>query len=194
MRMPSFPRSQAGGGYPGDPRHAATGASVRFRLIGPNGRPARDVRVYSRAILGPSPYSAVRSWPPAWTEVARRGHFEVHGLDPETEVPVHFLQPDGKLGATARVSGKTATQGTVTVRLEPCGQPMARLVGPDGKPVIGQPRGVTLTMVVTPGPPSALAVRAGADAADEDLLGRLDPVNHGNGWIADAQGRVAWPA
>ena len=134
-------------------------------------------------------------WPPPWIEVARRGHFEVHGLDPETEVPVHFLQPDRKLGATVRVSGKMAAQGPVTVRLEPCGLAMARLVGPDGKPVTGQPRGVTITMVVTPGPPAGSAeVRAGALAADEDVLGRLDPVNHGNGWVADAQGRIALPA
>ena len=50
-------------------------------------------------------------------------------------------------------------------------------------------------MVVTPGPPAGSAeVRAGALAADEDMLGRLDPVNHGNGWVADAQGRIALPA
>jgi hypothetical protein len=83
----------------------------------------------------------------------------------------------------------------MTVRLEPCGVAMARLVGPDGKPVTGQPRGVSVTMVVTPGPPDRSAqVRAGALAADEDLLGRVDPVNHGNGWTADAQGRITWPA
>ena len=50
-------------------------------------------------------------------------------------------------------------------------------------------------MVVTPGPPSSSAqVRAGALAADEDALGRVDPVNHGNGLVADAQGRIALPA
>ena len=113
---------------------------MKFRLIGPDGQPARDVCVYSRAVLGPTAASAMRVWPPPWIEVARRGHFEVHGLDLETEVPVHFLQPERKLGATVRVSGKMAAQGPVTVRLEPCGQAMARLVGPDGRPVTGQPR------------------------------------------------------
>ena len=168
---------------------------MKVRLIGPDGQPARDVWVYSRAVLGPTAASAVRMWPPLWIEVARRGHFEVHGLDPETEVPVHFLQPDRKLGATVRVSGKMATQGPVTVRLEPCGLAMARLVGPDGQPVTGQPRGVSVTMVVTPGPPGRLReVRAGALAADEGMLGRVDPVNHGNGWVADAQGRITLPA
>ena len=165
------------------------GATVKFRLIGPDGQPARDVWVYSRAVLGPTAASAVRVVAATLDEVARRGHFEVHGLDPETEVPVHFLQPDRKLGATVRLSGKMAAQGPVTVRLEPCGLAMARLVGPDGKPVTGQPRGVSVTMVVTPGPPAGSAqVRAGALAADEDLLGRVDPVNHGNGWSPTPRG------
>jgi RNA polymerase sigma factor (sigma-70 family) len=191
--------------FPHDPRPGAEtseirvalrrGATVRFRLIGPDGQPARDVRVYSRAVLGPSVYSAVRGWPLTWIEVARRGHFEVHGLDPETEVPVHFLQPDRKLGATVRVSGQIADQGPVTVRLEPCGLARARLVDPDGKPVTGQTRGVSVTMVITPGPPARSApVRAGALAADEDSLDRIDPVNHGHGWAADAKGQITWPA
>ena len=168
---------------------------MQLRLIGPDGQPVRDVSVYSRTVLGPTAASATRMWPPPWIEVARRGHFEVHGLDPDTEVTVHFLQPERKLGATARISGKMAAQGPVTVRLEPCGTAMARLVGPDGKPVAGQPRSVSVMMVVTPGPPAYSAkVRAGALAAEEDLLGRVNPVNHGNGWIADAQGRVVWPA
>jgi RNA polymerase sigma factor (sigma-70 family) len=170
-------------------------ATVKFRLIGPDGKPALDVSVYSRAVLGPTVASNLRIWPPPWIEVARRGHFEVHGLDLETEVPVHFLQPVSKLGATVRVSGKMAAQGLVTVRLESCGTAMARLVGPDGQPVTGQPAGVMTTMVVTPGPPARSAeTRAGALAADEDVLGRLDPVNHGNGWVADARGRIVLPA
>jgi hypothetical protein len=50
-------------------------------------------------------------------------------------------------------------------------------------------------MVVTPGPPvGSSAVRAGALAADEDHLGRVDPVHYGSGWIADAQGRITVPA
>jgi RNA polymerase sigma factor (sigma-70 family) len=172
------------------------GAMVAFRILGPDGQPARDVRVFSRAVLGDSPASAVRGWiiiPPV--EVAHRGHFEVHGLDPDTEVPVHFLQPDLKLGATVRLTGKMSAGGPVTVRLEPCGLAMARLVGPDGRPVTGQPRGVSVTMVVTPGPPTGSApLRAGALAADEAVLSRVDPVNHANGWIADAQGRLTLPA
>jgi hypothetical protein len=83
----------------------------------------------------------------------------------------------------------------VAVRLEPCGLAMARLVGPDGQPVTGQPRGVNVMMVVTPGPPAGSAeVRAGAFAVNWDVLGRLDPVNHGNGRVAHAHGRIVLPA
>ena len=171
------------------------GATVKFRLIGPDGQPARDVRVYSRAVLGPMAASSLRMWPPPWVELACRGHFEVHGLDLETEVPVHFLQPERKLGATVRVSGKMAAQGPVTVRLEACGVAKARLVGADGQPVTGQPRGVEVMMVITPSSPAGSAeARGGALAADVDVLGRLDPVNHGNGWVADAHGRIVLPA
>jgi hypothetical protein len=171
------------------------GATVRFRLIGPNGEPVRDVRVYSRAVLGPTAASADRMWWPATFEVARRGDFEVHGLDPDTEIPVHFLQPESKLGATARISGKMAAQGPVTVRLEPCGTAMARLVGPDGQPVTGQPRGLSVTMAITPGPPTGAApLRTGGLAADEAALSRIDPVNHANPLVADVQGRITLPA
>jgi protocatechuate 3,4-dioxygenase beta subunit len=170
------------------------GATVKFRLIGPDGEPIRDVRIYSRAVLGPTAASAARWFPLPWYEVARRGHFEVHGLDPETEVSLYFLQPERKLGATVRASGKMAAQGPVTVRFDPCGQAMARLVGADGRPVTGQNL-VIVRMVITPGPPALSAeAMAGALAADEDLLWRIDPVNHGNGWVADAQGRIVLPA
>ena len=56
------------------------------------------------------------------------GRFEVHGLDPETEVPVYFLEPKRKLGGVVNLSGKSAAGGPVTVRLEPCGAAKARFV------------------------------------------------------------------
>ena len=54
---------------------------------------------------------------------------------PTVEVPVFFLEPERKLGATVRFSGRSASGGPVTVRLEPCGTARARLVDPDGKPL-----------------------------------------------------------
>ena len=53
----------------------------------------------------------------------RDGRFVLHGLDPNpaVEVPAFFLDPERKLGATARFSGRSEANGAVTVRLEPCG-------------------------------------------------------------------------
>jgi hypothetical protein len=171
------------------------GAAVTLRLIGPDGGPVRDVWVYSRAVLAPMSGGIVRTWLGGFHDVARNGHFQVHGLAPDAEVLVCFLQPERKLGATVRLSGRSAASGPIAVRLEPCGQAMARLVGPDGQPVTGQPRGLSLTMAVTPGPPAASAEeRAWALAADEAALSRIDPVNHGNPLMADTQGRITLPA
>ena len=68
---------------------------------------------------------------------ARNGQFELHGLDPDSEVPVSFLEPKRKLGATVRFSGKSAGGEPIVVKLEPCATATARLVGPDGKPLGG---------------------------------------------------------
>ena len=71
-----------------------------------------------------------------WGDVhgnVRNGRFELRGLDPETEVPIHFFEANLKLGATAYFSRKQASGEPVTVRLEPCGAAQARLVDPGGK-------------------------------------------------------------
>jgi hypothetical protein len=171
------------------------GATVQLRLIGPDGQPARDVWVYSRAVLGPAIASPLRTWLGAFHDVARHGHFAAHGLAPDTEVPVYLFEPKSRLGATVRISGKSAEGGPVTVRLEPCGTAMARLVGADGQPVTGQPRGLSVTMAVTPGPPTGAApLRTGGLAADEAALSRIDPGNHANPLVADVQGRITLPA
>ena len=89
----------------------------------------------------------------------RDGYFAVHGLAADTEVPVYFLDAEHSLGATTFLSGRSAADGPITVRLQPCGAARARLVDPAGKPV---PRsrdnyGSHMTMmVVSPGPHSRL--------------------------------------
>ena len=82
----------------------------------------------------------------------RNGHFELHGLAPDVEVPVYFFEPKSKLGATAFFSVKAAAGGPIAVRLEPCGTAMARLVDPTGKPLVGHRDPYLISMVVTPGP------------------------------------------
>ena len=45
----------------------------------------------------------------------RDGRFELHGLDPDAEVPVYFLDSRHELGATLLLSGKSLADGPVTV-------------------------------------------------------------------------------
>ena len=171
------------------------GATVNGQVVGPDGQPVRDAWIFSRIILDPR-RGAWRSWTGRHHGKVRDGRFEVHGLDPDTEVPVYFLDPKRKLGGVVNLSGKSAAGGPVTVRLEPCGAARARLVDPDGKPVAGRlPRGSSMiTMVVTPGPPYSTAKdKAGLLAADEDDLTVVDPVNYENELVSDADGRITLP-
>ncbi len=133
------------------------GATVRGRVLDPDGRPVPDAWFYSRIIRKSMPTGSWRGW--NVIDDRDRGHvrdgrFTLHGLDPgdNAEVPVFFLEPDRKLGATARFSARMAAAGEVTVRLEPCGLAMARLLGPDGKPLERYAASDLVSMVATPGP------------------------------------------
>jgi hypothetical protein len=174
------------------------GATVRGRVLDPDGRPVPDAWLYSRATLHSPPTGGWRLW---FIQVGRGlghvrdGQFTLNGLDPagDAEVPAYFLEPDRKLGAAARFSARTAMDEPVTVRLERCGMAMARLLGPDGKPLDRYPAGDLVTMVATPGPPRwARAPKDGPRFADETGVARLDPVNYGPDFQSDARGRVTW--
>ena len=126
---------------------------------------------------------------------ARNGQFELHGLDPDSEVPVSFLEPKRKLGATVRFSGKSAGGEPIVVKLEPCATATARLVGPDGKPLGGFTPRALISMVVTPGEFSVIKARKdGTTLADEDSLTSIDPINYPKDPASDAQGRIVFPA
>jgi hypothetical protein len=68
-----------------------------------------------------------------------------------SDLPVSFLKPKSKLGAMVNLSGKSATGGPITVRLEPCGMGKGWLVDPAGKPVEGYRESSLIVMFVTPG-------------------------------------------
>jgi hypothetical protein len=176
------------------------GVTVHGRVLDPDGRPVPDAWFYSRLVLKSMPTGGVRSWYVIDDRDrchARDGRFTLHGLDPadNAEVPVFFLEPDRKLGATARFSAKMAAAGDVTVRLEPCGRAMARLLGPDGKPLDRYPASDVVSMVAIPGP-----TRSGGAAQDGPLLAseshafHIDPVNFRADLESDARGRVTLPA
>jgi beta-lactamase regulating signal transducer with metallopeptidase domain/protocatechuate 3,4-dioxygenase beta subunit len=176
------------------------GVSVRGRVLDPDGRPVPDAWFYSRIVLTRAPTGGWQLWyvvDDRGRGHVRDGRFTLNGLDPApgAEGAAYFLEPERKLGTTARFSAKTAADGDVTVRLERCGMAMARLVGPDGKPLERYPTGGLVSMVVTPGPPgSGRAAKDGPLFADAAGAAMLDPVNFGTGLESDAQGRVTFPA
>ncbi len=160
------------------------GVTVSGQVVGPDGQPVQDAWMISRIFLEPSSASWLIWYAPHHGS-ALGGRFRIHGLDPDAEVPVYFLDPHHKLGATVNLSGKSANPGPLTVQLQPCGAAVARLVDPTGKPIAGYRASGKIMMVVTPG-----LFRA-ADAA---VIYGIDPVNYADGPVSDAQGQVTFPA
>ncbi len=154
------------------------GATVTARVVGPDGQPVPAAWMFSRLLLQPQP------WP--WRQFSGRfhgdvhnGHCELHGLVPDAEVPVFFFDPKNQLGATAVFSIKAAKDGPITVRLEPCGMAMARLVDPRGKPLAGYRDPYLISMVVTPGPDRLSDVeadKAKLSAEGDYLCGSTPPI------------------
>ncbi len=169
---------------------------VPIRVLEPDGRPARDAVVISRVILQPT-MIAWHPWRPYYHGTLRDGHFAVHGLADDAEVPVYFLDARHSLGATARLSGRSGANGPVTVRLEPFGAARARLVDPVGRPVPRSRDGAaSATLVVTPGPSADSQDKADQDrlAADEETVFRIDPVHHPKELASDERGVLTLPA
>ena len=171
------------------------GVTVAGRIVRPDDKPARDAWVIGRAVLDPRPAFLGREWRGSYHALAPSGRFDLHGLDPEIELPVCFLPPKRRLGAVIRLAGKSASGQLVTVRLEPCGAAKARLVDTHGRPVAGYRHMALIRLVITPGPE-----RVSRDPEDmkrlsceADSLFRIDPINHFKPPVTDAQGRVAFP-
>jgi hypothetical protein len=170
------------------------GMAVKGMAVGPDGRPIPEGMIISRAIIA----QLGRVWNGDYKGIIHEGHFELHGLAPDTEVPFYFLDPSRKLGATVNLSGKSGRGGTMTVRLEPCGTAQARLIDPQGKPVPNYSSSFLITIVVTPGPSGFRRHKAneGRLVADEGFLCNIDRANYwiSNGPRSDAQGRITLPA
>jgi RNA polymerase sigma factor (sigma-70 family) len=168
--------------------------TVKGQVVGPDGEPVVDIWMLSRIHLDPS-RPLLRNWRGDYHGTARNGRFELHGLDPDSEVPVSFFEPNRKLGATVRISGKRAGGAPFGVNLERCATATARLVGPGGKPLAGFQNPALISMVVTPGEFSGIKARKdGTTLADQAILTTIDPINYLNAPAADAQGRIVFPA
>ncbi len=171
--------------------------AVKGRVIGPDGQPVRSALMIGRVILQPN-WIAFLVWTGGHRDAVRDGSFAVHGLPPDAEVPVYFLDAKHNLGATAMFSGRSAAGDPVTVRLQPCGAARARLVDAAGKPVAGSrdAYGSHMTMmVVTPGPIRWSQDPADKDrlAADQDFVAAFDPIHYPKGLASDARGQLTLP-
>lgn len=110
------------------------------------------------------------------------GRFELTGLAPNREYPVHFVHPKRQLGATAMIK---AAAEPMRVVLEPCGLAKMRFVDAEGKPVADHDPSVRL--VVTPGPLDWNRNEAESEtlAAEETFIANVDRQNH---WDLKADG------
>jgi len=170
------------------------GMTFKVGVVGPDHRPVQDATVFSPVIMMRPPLGGWRTFGFRIRGRVRDGRFELHGLDPNTEVPVYFLDSRNELGATAHLTGKSAPDGPVTVRLERCGTVMSRLVDSGGKPVQGY-RLPSTAMIVTPGPSDRpREEKAGRQFGNEVSLAMLDPTRYKTPPVSDAQGRIALPA
>jgi RNA polymerase sigma factor (sigma-70 family) len=127
----------------------------------------------------------------------RDGAFSIPVLDPKATYPVHFFDPDRKLGAFVELKGEQAGKDPVTVRLSPCGSARARFVDAGGKALAGYRP--SLWLLLPPGPhpvPRNVAevVKGRMHLGDALWAAGLDPARYGAGPRTDARGRVTLPA
>jgi hypothetical protein len=170
------------------------GATVKLRVVGPDGQPVRAAWMFSRLLLQPQPVPWRRFWG-AYHGDVHDGHAELHGLAEGAEVPVYIYDPENRLGATAVVSAKAAKDGPITVQLLPCGLAMARLVDAKGKPLTGYRDPWVISMIITPGRDGMNRTEATPDqpVADSEYLSRADPERYAD-LVTDSQGRITFPA
>jgi protocatechuate 3,4-dioxygenase beta subunit len=170
------------------------GVTITGRVVGPDGQPVQDTRMFSRVIFGPA-YTGWRIWGGGDYGIARNGRFTIHGLDPNAGVSVAFLEPTRKLGVTVDLSGAAVGNGPIIVQLGPCGSAVARLVRPDGKPLLGYRGSGLIAIVVTPGAlDPRLAENRDRPIADQAALPVTDPINYKDGPVSGSDGHIVFPA
>ena len=133
------------------------GVTVAGRVVAPDGKPAAEAFAFGRSYVpyGASPYplTGFVGIPPK-IEV-KDGRFEIPGCDPEKPFSFYFLDVKDHLGATVQLSGKSAADGPVTVRLRPAASASALLKSTGGKAPDYAASWLQLDhlrLIITPGP------------------------------------------
>jgi hypothetical protein len=158
------------------------GVTLKGRLVGPDGKPAKYALLFVGEYRPPHEKFL-------YPMLVRDGKIELPGCDPDRTYRLVFVEhpwvqpvlgfetlhtfgqlwlrqllgPENKLGAVVEVSAKKAAE-PVEVRLAPCGTAKVRFVDGDGKPLAKYKP--ALQLVVTPGPPSAQAIKDGQLSAE----------------------------
>ncbi len=164
------------------------GKTVRGRLVGPGGETVEEAQIITTLHI--EPFNP--SWRGDFQLEARDGRFELHGLPAGKAERVYFLDADHRWGAAVELSGDQAGED-LTIRLRPCGQARARLVGPDGKPVAN-----VFPHFEILGKPGSHQFARGDEArralvADAAYMPNVDRKHYWNGPMTDAEGRITLP-
>jgi RNA polymerase sigma factor (sigma-70 family) len=161
------------------------GVTVEVRAFEPGGEPVEQAIVFGRTFTrseNMSPFNGV-----APTLRVRSGRVEVPGCDQETQAPFHIFDVKHQTGATFALSGRSAVDGPVTIRLRECGSATVRYRNDDGKQVAGR-RPDDLYLLITPGADFGSTDRIVADMVNQV---NLDP-DRTTGLKTDAAGRVTF--
>jgi len=166
------------------------GIAVRGRLVGPAGKVMDETLMLTSFYVSPLNVN-YRALPVH----LREGEFELPGCHPEEGTSVYFLDPKNRLGAVVKVSGRSAGDQALEVRLTPCGTATTRFVDTEGKPLVDFQPGLKIMM--TPGVGTFRPPAGGGGGewwADEDFVANFDRLNHWDGPRTDQQGRCTFPA
>jgi RNA polymerase sigma factor (sigma-70 family) len=178
----------------GDPPHIVgasvrPGVTIKGHVEGPNGQTVADAHILTALHID----ALDTSWRGNVKVRVRDGRFELHGLAPDSTTRIFVLDPAHKWGGSLEISGRQASDSP-TVRLEPCGQARARIVGPDGKAIANYT--LHFEFVMTPGPSqwSQRKQDRAELAADADFIANVDHKNYPDMPRTDAEGRITLPA